>query len=557
MDGCTLAEFFHFFGVFLLLPIAAIVLSWTLFKVIQLSFRWRHTRRFPRRELRPLGTVLGLVVLFYAEEDWRGWHAWNTFKQQWEARGEKFDYASFIPPPVPDNQNFALTPIVASCYSQLLDKNGHRLIPANTNIVDRLEMSIYPNYDFEGAPTNGDWEKGQTTDLIQWQAYYRTPRPHLVDKYQPPNEFENAPQPQSPAEDVLLALSKFDSTLGELRHAGELPCSRFPINYDCNPPGYFLLPHLHSLRNCLEILGLRATAELELGRTDQALADVKLGLQLADSIHNEPILISQLARAQILRLALQPVADGLVRHQWSDADLVKLDAELKKLDLLTDMQLALRGERAAMLTFIENFRSPRNYRAYAWYGTGLFFQWNWGTLSGAAVFHLIPDGWIYKLELGIAKTNQLWTLQVADPTNHLAFPKKAIDIGDSGYMLRPWWLFLPNATFGRSEPPERRIIYIQESVDLARVACALERRRLAQGDYPESLGELSPRFIATVPHDIIGGQPLHYHRTDRGGYVLYSVGWNEKDDGGEFPKGGEDRQLDLGTGDWVWPSPGK
>ena len=48
----------------------------------------------------------------------------------------------------------------------------------------------------------------------------------------------------------------------------------------------------------------------------------------------------------------------------------------------------------------------------------------------------------------------------------------------------------------------------------------------------ESLDALAPQFIETIPHDIIGGQPLHYRRTEDGQFVLYSVGWNETDDGG-------------------------
>ena len=61
---------------------------------------------------------------------------------------------------------------------------------------------------------------------------------------------------------------------------------------------------------------------------------------------------------------------------------------------------------------------------------------------------------------------------------------------------------------------------------------ALERCRLARGAFPESLDALAPQFIAKVPHDVIGGQPLKYRREADGSFVLYSVGWNEKDDGG-------------------------
>jgi len=49
---------------------------------------------------------------------------------------------------------------------------------------------------------------------------------------------------------------------------------------------------------------------------------------------------------------------------------------------------------------------------------------------------------------------------------------------------------------------------------------------------------------------------LHYRRTDDGQFVLYSVGWNETDDGGEvaFTSGGS---VDVNTGDWVWRYPAK
>ena len=95
---------------------------------------------------------------------------------------------------------------------------------------------------------------------------------------------------------------------------------------------------------------------------------------------------------------------------------------------------------------------------------------------------------------------------------------------------------------------------IQSQVDLARVACALERYRLAHGEYPETLDTLVPQFIGKLPHDIINGQPLHYRRTEDGNFVLYSVGLNETDDGGQIvlTKGGS---VDLEKGDWVWQYP--
>ena len=101
-----------------------------------------------------------------------------------------------------------------------------------------------------------------------------------------------------------------------------------------------------------------------------------------------------------------------------------------------------------------------------------------------------------------------------------------------------------------------RLAYGQASVDLARTAMALERYRLAQGAFPEALDALAPQFIAKVPHDVIGGQPLKYRRTPEGAFVLYSVGWNETDDDG-VPAFNKDGSVDLQSGDWVWRCAGK
>ena len=86
---------------------------------------------------------------------------------------------------------------------------------------------------------------------------------------------------------------------------------------------------------------------------------------------------------------------------------------------------------------------------------------------------------------------------------------------------------------------------------------------MAHGEYPETLDALVPQFVEKLPHDIIGGQPLHYRRTDppsqssgaaSGKFLLYSVGWNEKDDGGQVVLK-EDGSVDRDKGDWIWQYP--
>ena len=94
----------------------------------------------------------------------------------------------------------------------------------------------------------------------------------------------------------------------------------------------------------------------------------------------------------------------------------------------------------------------------------------------------------------------------------------------------------------------------QTQINLARVACALERHRKANGGYPDSLAVLAPAFIDIVPHDIVNGQPLKYRRTEEGRYLLYSVAWNCKDDGG---RSAGPNLSSRDSADWTWPAPKK
>jgi hypothetical protein len=55
-----------------------------------------------------------------------------------------------------------------------------------------------------------------------------------------------------------------------------------------------------------------------------------------------------------------------------------------------------------------------------------------------------------------------------------------------------------------------------------------------------------PAFIDQLPHDLVNAKPLRYRTTPEGGYLLYSVGWNQTDEGGLRAKA-------LDQGDWVWP----
>jgi hypothetical protein len=101
-----------------------------------------------------------------------------------------------------------------------------------------------------------------------------------------------------------------------------------------------------------------------------------------------------------------------------------------------------------------------------------------------------------------------------------------------------------------------KLALIQTFVNQGRIVCALERCRKARGEYPGSVADLAPQFIEQLPVDVINGGPMQYRRTNDGKFLLYSVGWNETDEGGTPALTGDpSAKPDFTRGDWVWRYP--
>ncbi len=486
-----------------------------------------------------------LATVFYAEENWRGKRAWENCKREWEAKGERLNWQSVVPPRVPDEQNFAFTPIVFTSYGQRLTRDG-KAIPSDkqdTNFVNRLRMDVCFDISYDLQPTNefGSWAKGTKTDLKIWQQFYRS-------FASPTNGIVVSPQPQSPAADVLLALSKYDSTIEELREAAKLPYSRFPLDYDKDCPAAILMPHLADLKQCSRVLSLRASTELQDGQSEKALNDVRLLLRLVDSTRNEPFLISHLVRLAIFQITLQPIYEGLAEHRWSEPQLAELGAELGKLDFLTDWLAVMRGERAWDVANIDWLRRSCN-KLSRWLDDSSMKDINLVLLNYG------PSGWLEQNKVRICDfyPNFFAVVDLKTKTVSPEAARRADAMLESETQHRTPCNYLESLFLPALGTCAKKAAYTQAATDMARTACALERYKLANGNYPETLDALVPQFISQVPRDVIGGQPLKYRRTEEGKFVLYSIGWNEVDDGGVLVfRKDHPQSIDSEKGDWIW-----
>jgi hypothetical protein len=66
---------------------------------------------------------------------------------------------------------------------------------------------------------------------------------------------------------------------------------------------------------------------------------------------------------------------------------------------------------------------------------------------------------------------------------------------------------------------------------LAAIGVARHQRKSA-GALPRTLDELVPAYLSNMPIDLFSGRPVRYQSIDDG-FAVYSLGTNEKDDGGK------------------------
>ncbi len=498
-----------------------------------------------------LGLVL-LVVLFYVEEDLRGPWAWERHQRQEEARGVHFNPKAFIPPMVPDGQNFAMTPSLAPLFGffpgtqKWQNTNGYARIQ---DLLSRYSTALGGAKWRKKAPRANTWVSGPTDLPAAYaallnstnQTYRRGPEPDT-------NSFTIA----EAAAGVLAELSDCEPLIEELGEASVRPHVRFNLHYDEENPAGILLPHLSVMKQLCQLAQLISSAELALGRTEPAFNHLNLALYLADQGREEPIVISQLVRFSKFQIVLPVLAQGLAEHLWSEPQLQMLQAKLEHLDLLADTRQSLMSERIFFAgTIIEYIRrSPGQLDQLSQNGSdGLGILWT-----------VVPNGWFALERLNFDRSFSQYVLPAIDLEHHRIDPHQA-QLGQEQIALQvnhsPLGLLLHHRVFSSLLLPSLPGIFMktaasQTAVELAALACALERYRLAHGEFPEKLDALLPNLVAKLPTDVVNGLPLKYRRTAPGEFVLYSVGWNMQDDNGSVAMNKSGEGVDQQQGDWVW-----
>jgi len=311
--------------------------------------------------------LVTVVVLLFVTANYGGKRAWTEYKESLEARGESLDLKRYIPPEIPDAQNFAATPF----FTELFETNDGAA--ANESRWPQL----YSNA--RNKPELGP-------DLIDLAGWVRALARDL--------EIQGPASRAEAARLVLQSLEVYDPVLNELQSVRQRPLARYPVGYDLNNPFMILLPHLQSLRGVCQVLQLKAVAELAAGNPGKAYEDVQLMLRVTDSLDNEPFLISFLVQIAVFQLTLPALQEGLVQHSWTESQLAELQKHLAQYDFRARLRTSLRMERAAGVGTIDSLREGRLGKNAM---NGIIGP---GSPRGVG---LVPSGWLYREQLSYSR----------------------------------------------------------------------------------------------------------------------------------------------------------
>ena len=332
---------------------------------------------------------------------------------------------------------------------------------------------------------------------------------------------------------------------------------------------------LRRLKSLAQILGTRAVLALHDGHKDAAWTNLLASTRLITAWDPEPALVSHMVRFGCTTVAYDAAWQALQANGWADERLALLQHEWESVDFfrgLPETEAFARAGAAdtcqrerqepldSSFIFRELFRSPRN----AW--QGLIGHWDRIRYRHHGSYEDERGLLLYyrdrEIQVRRAVQAPTWAEMRTLPgvTNMVRFQSKYRSRVQTMLNLRQ-----TNMGFaGRGQGLLGRAAEAEARRRVLITAIALERYRGRHGGYPKTLQELVPDPLQSPPVNFMDGQPLRYQLTEDGHFVLYSVGLDCVDHGGDMrrPRARE-MLLDARAArfrsqqatDLVWPRP--
>jgi len=360
--------------------------------------------------------------------------------------------------------------------------------------------------------------------------YYQEPQDKelmpLLGKAELP--MRNIPLTEETKNIIAQFLNDNKKVLELLHEAATLEYSRYPI--DLNFGFRTHLDHFHDLRISNFLLYLQAVLHGENEEPQLAIRSVISALAIANSLSKEPIIISQRAHASQYTDTISILERLINRVDFTDEQLIELSLAFANAYDDSGMKRAFVGERCMILSICRELSSIN---------PDYWDSWDSDMPS-------VPILQLYQA-LGLADSYAIIYFELIDEyIKTFQLPpdqrQKVADAIDTRFNN----ISKIHILLHKFRPSLSQIVILDlrniAGLRTAQAAIAIQRYRLATGKLPETLENLVPDYLETVPQDPFDGKELRYKKLETG-YVVYSIGEDLSDDGGiEMPRTTKERR---------------
>jgi hypothetical protein len=487
--------------------------------------------------LSSVALVLCLVICWPVVVHYRIKAKLAAYERQLRAKGEKLTIAEVAPPTSPEGVWSANTLLAAAGRLRMW-------VPNFTNQPPTMQMV---------SPGHG---------IVGWQQ---------------------EPLPTSDQANVWPSLrtviDRNEATLAQAHAALQSPQITVPLDYSQGPN--LLLPHLVVFKGIAQWFSAETVLALHDRRPEDAWASLEDLVALGQRYQDEPVMISLLVRIAIQTMAVNATWEALQSPDLQEPQLQELQQAWNSMDVLTQAEATLAMERAVHSDLFARGR-------LSYLNIAPFFTRSGFGSSGLSELAQIgkevldnpkeglnslarryPGYWKWKCwqsyddELADAQTIQAAMEAVRAMREQGAFGpalqayEQATNAVLAAHPSSGLWMPCSVARDGSVRGFLSRVAHfeIQRSVVVA--ALALKRYQLKHGAYPAQLSALVPEFLPQAPRDPVDGKSLRYRLNPDGSFLLYSIGEDGVDNGGD-PKPSSNlsnAKRWYQARDAVWPSP--
>jgi hypothetical protein len=391
-------------------------------------------------------------------------------------------------------------------------------------------------------------------------------------------------------EEACAAVDELSPPLDLLAELIKRPRVDFNLNYQL---GFFmpLANNLAQSKRAAQRLYYATLCELHRGDAETATIRLRTLLALVQASTDDRLVISQMVRLALAAYGNAATWEFIQSSRVTDAQLTELQRDWSRLEFIRSTENALAMERAMGLRTVERMRnSSSEFRkgagGYSWPGTstgGAGSNWlnqveqfskdTWNNTRLKAKETVWDFSWSYTDQLRTLKGIQVLieTARLARTNGNFgaALTMQEQRLGALGIqpaVIKDSFGSLPADLDFRTLLSQGvlsltkvldKVMQIETARQLTITAIVLQRYKLRHGNYPPDLAALVPHFLPAIPRDPVNGEDLHYRPNADGRFLLYSVGEDCEDNGGD-PKSANTNSTSLywlRGRDWVWPQP--